>query len=258
MKDTVLIERNEPGLARVILNKPETGNAYDDELICTLVTALDDLADDPEIKLVWLSGRGAHFCSGPDRQWLMRREQVGRAEHYQDAEQLARLLETLYNFPAPVLLTVRGDVNAAAVGIACCCDLVLASERTSFCITESLFGQVPALSSPYLIKVLGERAAKYYALTGEIMDAYTANRVGLVNRLVPSDELEAVAEVLARGILARSVESLRMTKSVLHLAANETYDETLLETTVECSTDVRSNLTAKNRPGLQPAIQDDR
>lgn len=253
MKDTVLIERKDPGLARIILNKPETGNAYDDELICTLVTALDDLADDPEIKLVWLSGRGAHFCSGPDRQWLLRREQVGRAEHYQDAEQLARLLATLYNFPAPVLLTVRGEVNAAAVGIACCCDLVLASERTSFCVTESLFGQVPALSSPYLVKALGERAAKYYALTGETMDAYTATRLGLVNRLVPKEELDAVAEVLARGILARSIESLRMTKSVLHLAANETYDETLIETSIECSTDVRSDLTLKNRTTAKAA-----
>ena len=249
MKETVLIERREGGLARVILNKPESGNAYDDELICTLVTALDDLADDPDIKLVWLSGQGSHFCTGPDRQWLKRRQKVGRAEHYQDAEQLARLLSTLYNFPSPVLLTVRGDVNAAAVGLACCCDLVLASERSTFCITESLFGQVPALSSPYLIKVLGERAAKYYALTGEVMDAYTATRLGLVNRLVPAEELDAVAEVLARGILARSVESLRTTKSVLHLAANEVYDESLMESLIDCSTDVRSDVSDNIRNG---------
>lgn len=243
MKETVLIERWEAGLVRIILNKPETGNAYDDELICTLVTALDDLADDDDVRLIWLSGRGAHFCTGPDRTWLKRRAHAGRAEHQQDAEQLARLLATLYNFPAPVLLTVRGDVNAAAVGLACCCDLVLASERTAFCITESLFGQVPALCSPYLVKALGERAAKYYALTGESMDAYTATRLGLVNRLVPADELDAVAEVMVRTILTRSVESLRTTKSVLHLAANESYDDGLLESLIDCSTEVRSELT---------------
>jgi methylglutaconyl-CoA hydratase len=239
MKETVLIERLENGLARVILNKPETGNAYDDEMICTLVTALDDLADDVDLKLVWLSGKGAHFCSGPDRQWLSRREGAGRPEHQQDAQQMSRLLETLYQFPVPVLLTVRGDVNAVAVGIASCCDLVLASERTSFCITESLFGQVPALSSPYLTKALGERAAKYYSLTGEIFDAYTATRLGLVHRLVPADELDAVATVLARGILSRSQESLRVTKATFNLVANEPYDESLLETMIECSTDVR-------------------
>lgn len=243
MKDTVLIERQDAGLVRIILNKPETGNAYDDELICTLVTALDDLADDATVRLIWLSGRGAHFCTGPDRAWLQRRQSAGRAEHQQDAEQLARLLATLYNFPAPVLLTVRGDVNAAAVGLACCCDLVLASERTAFCITESLFGQVPALCSPYLIKALGERAAKFYALTGEVMDAYTATRLGLAHRLVPADELDAVAEVLVRGMVSRSVESLRMTKSVLHLAANESYDEGLLESLIDCSIEVRSELT---------------
>lgn len=251
MKETVLIERREAGLVRIILNKPETGNAYDDELICTLVTALDDLADDAEVRLIWLSGRGAHFCTGPDRTWLKRRQHAGRAEHQQDAEQLARLLATLYHFPAPVLLTVCGDVNAAAVGLACCCDLVLATERTAFCITESLFGQVPALSSPYLIKALGERAAKYYALTGETIDAYTATRLGLVNRLVPAEELDLVAEVLVRSILARSVESLRTTKSVLHLAANEVYDDSLVESLVDCSIEVRSDLTVT---GLKPGL----
>lgn len=243
MKETVLIERRDAGLVQVMLNKPETGNAYDDELICTLVTALDDLADDDSVRLIWLSGRGAHFCTGPDRTWLKRRQHAGRAEHQQDAEQLARLLATLYNFPVPVLLTVRGDVNAAAVGLACCCDLVLATERTAFCITESLFGQVPALSSPYLIKALGERAATYYALTGESIDAYTATRLGLVHRLVPAEELDSVAEVLVRGMLARSLESLRTTKSVLHLAANEVYDDSLLESLIDCSIEVRSDLT---------------
>ncbi|MCH8532397.1 MAG: enoyl-CoA hydratase/isomerase family protein [Saccharospirillum sp.] len=247
MKETIIIERDIPGLARVVLNKPETGNAYDDELICTLVTALDDLAGDPELKMVWLSGKGAHFCTGPDRQWLERRKQVGRAEHYQDAEQLARLLATLYHFPAPVLLTLRGDVNAAAVGIACCCDLVLASEHTSFCITESLFGQVPALSSPYLVKALGERAATYYALTGDSIDAYTATRLGLINRLIPGDELDAYADVLVNSMLARSVDSLRTTKQVLHLAANETYDDDLIETVIDCSTDVRFQVSESRR-----------
>lgn len=254
MKETVLIERRDAGLVRIMLNKPEAGNAYDDELICTLVTALDDLADDDSIRLIWLCGRGAHFCTGPDRAWLQRRQSAGRAEHQQDAEQLARLLATLYNFPVPVLLTVRGNVNAAAVGLACCCDLVLATERTAFCITESLFGQVPALSSPYLIKVLGERAAKYYALTGEAIDSYTATRLGLVHRLVPAEELDSVAEVLVNAMLTRSIESLRTTKSVLHLAANEAYDDGLLESLIDCSIEVRSDLTVT---GLAPPLARD-
>jgi methylglutaconyl-CoA hydratase len=152
---------------------------------------------------------------------------------------MSRLLETLYQLPVPILLTLRGDVNAFAVGITCCCDMVLASEKTSFCITESLFGQVPALSSPYLSKALGERSAKYYSLSGEVMDAYTATRLGLVHRLVPADELEPVATVLVQSILTRSTESLRVTRATFNLVANEPYDEALIETMIECSTDVR-------------------
>jgi methylglutaconyl-CoA hydratase len=239
MKDTILIDRPHSGMARVKLNKPRSGNAYDDELVCTLITAFDDLAEDDTLKLVWLTAGGENFCIGPDQIWLDRRMKSGRAEHQQDSEQLARLFHTIYQFPIPILATVRGQANAAAVGLLCCCDMVMACERSSFTITETQYGQVPALQAPYLVKTLGERAARYYSLSSETMDAYTATRLGLVSKIVPKNELDAVADMSIQKILQNSVTSLRQTKAMISLAANEVFDESLVDTLVECSTDIR-------------------
>jgi methylglutaconyl-CoA hydratase len=239
MKDTILIDRPMDGMARVKLNRVETGNAYDDELVCTLITAFDDLAEDDSLKLVWITAAGENFCKGPDPLWHKTRLKSGRAEHQQDSEQLARLFHTLYQFPIPTVATVRGQANAAAVGLLCCCDMVLACERSSYTITETQYGQVPALQAPYLVKTLGERAARYYSLSSETMDAYTATRLGLVSKIVPKNELDAVADMLFQKILKRTALSLRQTKAMISLAANEVFDESLVDTLIDCSTDIR-------------------
>ena len=243
MKDTIRIDYPYEHVARVTLNKPDSGNAYDDELVATLITALDELAEDPDLKALWLTGAGEHFCKGPDPRWQIRRNSSGRAEHQQDAEQLARLFHTLYEFPTPTVATVRGQTFAAAVGLLCCCDIVYACERSTFAITETLYGQVPALQSPYLIKTLGERNARYYALSSEVMDAYTAARLGLVNKIVPTKELDDLTDVLFQRMLKRSSMALKQTKAMIGLASNEVFDESLLETLIDCSTDIRISLT---------------
>lgn len=239
MKDTVLSESIAPGLVRIKLNRPETGNCYDDEMVVTLITAFDEVAEDSSVKLVWLTSAGEHFSSGPSDAWIKRRVQSSRAEHQHDAEQLARLFDTVYQFPIPIVATVRGQSNAAAVGLLCCCDIVLGCERSTFTITETEFGQVPALQSPYLIKAIGERAARYYSLSSETMDAYTASRLGLVNKIIPSDELDTMTDMMIEKMLRKSSLSLRQTKAMITLSANEAFDESLIETLVDCSTEIR-------------------
>ena len=246
MKDTILIDRPYTGMVRIKLNRLASGNAYDDEMVCTLITAFDDLAEDDSIKLVWLTAVGDNFCIGPDPRWQKQRMTSGRAEHQQDAEQLARLFHTLYQFPAPITVTVRVQAHTAAVGLSFCCDIVLACERSSFTITEMQYGQVPALQSPYLVKTLGERAARYYALSSETMDAYTATRLGLVSKIVPKDELDAMADMQIQKLLARRNLSLRQTKAMIGLSANEVFDESLVDTLIDCSTDIRVEQSAQS------------
>ncbi|MFQ3283212.1 enoyl-CoA hydratase/isomerase family protein [Reinekea sp.] len=242
MKETIIIERPFTGVAKVIFNRPESGNAYDHEFVCTLITALDEVALDKTIKVLWLTANGQHFSSGPDIRWLTQRQQSGRAEHQLDAENMSRLFQTLYQFTIPIVASVRGKANADAIGILCCCDIVLASEKSSFTLSEVHVGLAPVLQSPYLIKVLGERAARYYAMTGETMDAYTATRLGLVNKITPEHELDSYADMIIRKIEKIDTTVLIQTKAMLTLSSNELLDESLVETIIASSIDIRTEV----------------
>lgn len=188
--------------------------------------------------------------NGPDPSWIQLRKKSGKAEHQHDAEQLSRLFDTLYQLPIPILASVRGNANAAGVGLLCCCDLVVASDCSSYTISETKFGQVPALQSPYLVKALGERSARYYSLTGETMDATTAARVGLVSKVVAADEFEEIVESTVQRLLRRTNLILRQTKAMLNLSANEILDDSLVDTLVECSTDIRLSQNHDSRKVL--------
>ncbi|TCS42499.1 enoyl-CoA hydratase-related protein [Reinekea marinisedimentorum] len=239
MKETILIDYPHASMVRVTLNRPETGNAYDDEMVCALITAFDEFKQDEDLKLICITAEGDDFCRGLDSSWHQQRLDAGRAEHQNDSEQLSRLFHTLYQMPIPTLATVRGEANAAAVGLICCCDIVLACESSSFTIMEMEYGQVPALQSPYLVKAIGERAARYYALSGEKITSHTALQLGLIHKLVPKEELELVTELNIQRILRHSNLSLRQTKSMINLSATEAYDESLIDTLIDCSTDIR-------------------
>jgi methylglutaconyl-CoA hydratase len=243
MKETILIDYPHSDMVRITLNRPETGNAYDDEMVCALITAFDEFKRDEDLKLVWITANGDDFCRGLDSNWHQQRQSAGRAEHQNDSEQLSRLFHTLYQLPVPTLATVRGEANAAAVGIICCCDVVLACETSSFTITEMEYGQVPALQSPYLVKAIGERAARYYALSGEKISSHTAIQLGLIHKMVPKAELDLVSELNIQRILRHSNLSLRQTKSMINLSASEAYDDSLIDTLIDCSTDIRVSQT---------------
>lgn len=243
MKETILIDYPHENMVRITLNRPETGNTYDDEMVCALITAFDEFKQDEDLKLVWITAAGDDFCRGLDSSWHQQRINAGRAEHQNDSEQLSRLFHTLYQLPIPTLATVRGEANAAAVGIICCCDVVLACETSSFTIMEMDYGQVPALQSPYLVKAIGERAARYYALSGEKITSTTALQLGLIQKLVPKDELNLVSQLIVQRILGHNNLSLRQTKSMINLCASEVYDDSLIDTLVDCSTDIRVSQT---------------
>lgn len=220
MKATIKIERPLPSVAKVVFNQPDTGNRYDDETIVTLITALDDLLLDPELKAIWLAAEGTHFSLGPSAHWLEQRTNADRAEQRQEAQQLKRLLHTLYLCPIPIVATVQGQAHAAAVGWLCCCDVVLACERSHFLLADAS-PEGPALQMPYLLKTIGERATRYYALTNELMDGNTALKLGLVTKLVPSAELNPVAEIVLRKLILQPKANLANVKA----AINETDEQ---------------------------------
>jgi methylglutaconyl-CoA hydratase len=197
------IER-EGAVARVWFNRPEAHNALSAELGEALVAALAGLRDDAACRVVVLGGRGPSFCAGADIGAMKASANASHAENLAEATRLGAMFAALADFPKPVVGRIHGGVYGGGVGFCCACDIVVASDDAKFGLTEVRLGILPGLISPYVLRRLGDRAARELMLTGERFGAARAHELGLVHHLVPAAELDAkvderVAELLKGG-----------------------------------------------------------
>ena len=190
----VNVERD-GAVARVWLDRPETHNAISVELGDALVRSLEALRGDASCRVVVLGGRGPSFCAGADIGVMKASANASYEQNLAEAKRLAAMFAALADFPRPIVGRVHGGVYGGGVGFCCCCDIVVASDDAKFGLTEVRLGILPGVISPYVIRRLGDRAARELMLTGERFDAARALGVGLVNHVVPASELNAkVAE----------------------------------------------------------------
>ena len=168
---TVILNQRSKGVTEVVLNYPEKRNAFDDLIIRRLIDALEHVAKDDETHVVIVCSEGKHFSAGADLTWMRRMAGNTRDENIADARQLARLMSTLNQLPKPVIGLVQGAAFGGAVGLAACCDMVLAADNATFCLSEVKLGLIPATISPYVIRAIGERQARRYFLSAEVFSA---------------------------------------------------------------------------------------
>jgi methylglutaconyl-CoA hydratase len=184
------VER-EGAVARVWFNRPEAHNALSAELGANLVAALVQLRDDPSCRVVVLGGRGPSFCAGADIGAMRGSANASYETNLGEAQRLAAMFATVADFPKPVVARVHGGVYGGGVGFCCVCDIAVASDDAKFGLTEVRLGIIPVLISPYVIRRLGDRAARELMLTGERFAAARALALGVVNYVVPAAELDA-------------------------------------------------------------------
>ncbi|HZP66134.1 MAG TPA: enoyl-CoA hydratase-related protein [Rudaea sp.] len=190
-------------IARVVLNRPQVHNAFDDALITELTDALAKLDADAAVRAVVLTGNGASFSAGADLNWMRGMAAASEAENRADSERLATLMRTLNFLGKPTIARVNGAAYGGGVGLVACCDIAVAADTAKFGLTEVKLGLVPAVISPYVIAAIGARQARRLFVTGEIFDAAEAERIGLVHRRVAADALDAAVDetlnALAKG-----------------------------------------------------------
>ena len=199
----VEIER-EGAVARVWFNRPELHNALSAELGAALVEALEGLRGDASCRVVVLGGRGPSFCAGADIGAMKASANASFDDNLAEATRLGAVFGALADFPKPVVGRIHGGVYGGGVGFCCACDIAVASDDARFGLTEVRLGILPGVISPYVIRRLGDRAARELMLTGERFDAARAQAYGIVNHVVPEAELDArvnerVAELLKGG-----------------------------------------------------------
>ncbi len=163
---------------RITMTRPEVRNAFDAGLITELAEAFVDVGTS---RAVVLAGDGLSFCAGADVEWMRASADLDYAANAADATALRRMLESIDTCPAPVVALVQGHALGGGAGLVACSDIVLAHERAVFAFSEVKLGIIPAVISPFVLRKIGESAARRYFVTGERFDAKTALQLGLVH-----------------------------------------------------------------------------
>lgn len=208
----VLFRERDGRVARVVLDRPELRNAFDEDLVATLTETFLRLAKEPGVRAIVLEGRGKAFCAGADLSWMKKMAGYTLEENLADAERLAAMFEAIDSCPRPVVARIQGAALGGGTGLAAVSDIVVAEEGTLFGTTEVRLGIVPAVISPYLVRKIGESAARYWFTTGERFDAQAAARVGLVHTVVPMGSLDAEIERLLDAFLSGGPEAVAEAK----------------------------------------------
>lgn len=258
---TVLTEIDERGVARVVLNRPEIHNAIDDRMIAELTGIFRALDGNADVRVVVLAGEGRSFSSGADFKWLQRTAGYSEAENRADAEKLGALFRILANLSKPTLALVQGGTYGGGVGIVCCCDIAIAAEDARFSLSEVRIGLIPATISPYVVRAMGVRQARRYMLTGEVIDAADAMRLGLVHEVVPADKLVAAGEDMVEALFAGAPGAQAAIKRLIARVVDAPVDGDMIADTARRIAESRATeearegmaaFFAKRRPAWRP------
>jgi methylglutaconyl-CoA hydratase len=226
-------------IATIALTRPEKRNAISAQMISDLLGALDQ-AEGSSVRVVILTGSGKAFCAGMDLEELQTLASVhSLAKHLEDARRIAKMFYRLYSFPKPVIAAVNGAAIAGGCGLATLADITIAVPEAKFGYTEVRIGFEPALVAVFLRRQVGEKHARELLLTGKIIDAESAMRMGLVNEIAQAEKLMDRAREVALSIVSCSPSSVAHTKKMFHL-----HDERALraeiELAIEANAEIRS------------------
>lgn len=218
-------------VATVTLNRPDLRNAFNEGAIAELARVFDELGRHDAVRAIVLAANGLSFCAGADLNWMKKMAGYSHDENEADAMRLADMLRTIYLCPKPVVARVQGDCYAGGMGLVAACDIVVASDTAGFCLSEVKLGLIPATISPYVIKAMGEQAARRYFLTAERFDAAEAQRIGVAHAVVAPEALDATVAGIVKALVNNSPHAVRQAKTLVREIVGQPVDDALLRDT---------------------------
>jgi methylglutaconyl-CoA hydratase len=247
------LQRPSPHVAHVFLNRPEVRNAFNQTAIAELTGAFSQLAQEPDLRAIVLGGHGKAFCAGADLSWM--REMAGYSwqQNRADAQALADMLWAIYRCPVPVLGRIHGDCYAGGVGLAAVCDVLVAARGVTFCLSEARLGLLPATISPYVIRAMGEQAARRYFVSAERFSAEQAHGMGFVHELCAPEALDAKVDEIVATLVANGPMAARACKALVQDVAGLPITEALRDETARRIADIRAS--AEGKEGVQSFLQ---
>lgn len=247
--NTLELLRPSAHVAEVWLNRPEVRNAFNDEVIAELTQTFAQLAQEPQLRVVVLAARGKAFCAGADLNWMRAMADYNWAQNRDDAQKLADMLWTLDQCPVPVVGRLQGDCYAGGMGLAAVCDVLVASSAATFCLSEARLGLLPATISPYVIRGMGQQAARRYFVTAERFSAAQAQQMGLVHEVCEPEALDAKLAEIVSTLLANGPAAVKACKQLVRDVAGQPLRPELRQETARRIADIRAS--AEGKEGVQ-------
>ncbi len=205
----------------ILLNRPDVHNAMNAEMIAEMTHAFRDADRLEGVRAIVLRGEGKSFCAGADLNYMKEIAAFGLDENYQDGLRLAELFRTIYETSKPTIAVVRGAAFGGANGLLAACDLAIAGENTTFAFSEVKLGIIPATIAPFVIRRIGEFAAKDLMMTGRRFKAPEALSYHLINACLPENEVEEYVSKLISQLHSSAPLAVQETKRLIGFVMRE-------------------------------------
>lgn len=202
-------------VARVTFNRPEIHNAFNATVITEMQQVFNEIEKDDNIRVVVLTGAGKSFCAGADLNWMRSVVNQSFEQNLAESNALAELFHAMYSCKRPVIGRINGAAIGGGTGFVAVCDIAIAVRSAVFSFSEVKIGVVPACIGPYVIKKIGEGKTRELFITGERMNAVRAHEVGLVNKIVDDDQLDAEVEKLTESVLSSGPQAVMTAKKLV-------------------------------------------
>lgn len=212
----------------ITLNRPEKRNALSYELVAELKEAFVLAENDNQVKVIILKAKGDAFCAGADLGYLQQLQKFSYDENLKDSSHLKELFLQMYTHSKVIVAQIQGHALAGGCGLATVCDFSFSVEEAKFGYTEVKIGFIPAIVMVFLIRKIGEGRAKELLLSGDLITANQAQKMGLINYVVSSTSLEnEVGAFVKKLVETNSGESMKRTKQMMAQVQSKTLAEAL-------------------------------
>lgn len=213
MEFTKIILDKKEGIARITMNRPEAMNGLDADILHEMETALNESENDDQIRVVVITGKGRAFSAGADLKYQLNVIAGDIVRRLEFIRLVRRVTDTIYNLSKPVIAAVNGFALAGGLEILLACDLAIAADNAQIGDQHINYALLPgAGSSQRLPRLIGARKAKEYLFTGKWMSAQEAEKLGLVNQVVPADKLEEAVNEMATKLASKSPLTMKEIK----------------------------------------------
>lgn len=220
--NTLILDTPGSGLCTLTLNRPDKHNALNAEMIAELRAAVKEIEQNSLIRVVILAANGKSFCAGGDLGWMQEQASKDRAGKIAESSQLALMLQDLDSLSKPLIASVHGAAYGGGIGMMSVCDIVVASKSAKFALTETRLGLIPATIGPYVVRRMGEGAARQVFMNAVTFNSDRAFHLGLASFSVEPDKLDEVVQEQAQAFLECAPGAIADAKALCqHLARTQ-------------------------------------